>query len=92
MTVANGLARPRDGMARVTVPVRQDGIRWLEVRDEGGALVPSVTEGVQRRPDGSLAEVSLTFSQPPCPRSGGASTGCSRRRLGPASGGKPPGR
>ena len=61
VTVANGLARPRDGMVRVTVPVRQDGIRWLEVRDEGGALVPSVTEGVQRRPDGSLAEVSLTF-------------------------------
>ena len=61
VTVANGLARPRDGMVRVTVPVRQDGIRWLEVRDEGGALVPSVTEGVQRRPDESLAEVSLTF-------------------------------
>ena len=61
VTVANGLARPRDGMVRVTVPVRQDGIRWLEVRDEDGALVPSVTEGVQRRPDGSLADVSLSF-------------------------------
>ena len=61
VSVANGLAWPRDGMARVTVQVPQDGTRWLEVRDDSGAPVPSVTEGVRRRPDGSLAEVTLTF-------------------------------
>jgi len=61
VSVVNGLARRRDGMARVTVQVRQDGTHWLEVRDDGGALVPSVAEGVRRRPDGSLAEVTLTF-------------------------------
>ncbi len=61
VSVVNGLARPRDGMARVTVQVRQDGTRWLEVRDHAGAPVPSVAEGVARRPDGSLAEVTLTF-------------------------------
>ena len=61
VSVANGLARPRDGIARVTVPVPEGGTRWLEVRDDAGTLVPSVAEGVARRPDGSLAEVTLTF-------------------------------
>ncbi len=62
VTVANGPARPRDGVARVTVRVPEDGTRWLEVRDGAGAPVPSVAEGAARRPDGSLAEVTLTFS------------------------------
>jgi alpha-mannosidase len=61
VSVANGLARPRDGMTRVTVRVPENGTRWLEVRDDSGAPVPSVAEGVRRRPDGSLAEVTVTF-------------------------------
>jgi hypothetical protein len=61
VSVASGLARPRDGMARVTVQVPEDGTHWLEVRDDSWAPVPSVAEGVRRRPDGSLAEVTLTF-------------------------------
>ena len=59
--MVNGLARPRDGVARVTVRVPEDGTRHLEVRDDAGAPVPSVAEGARRRPDGSLAEVTLTF-------------------------------
>ena len=59
--MVNGLARARDGVARVTVLVPEDGTRHLEVRDEAGAPVPSVAEGIRRRPDGSLAEVTLTF-------------------------------
>jgi alpha-mannosidase len=61
VTVANGLARARDGVARVTVPVPDDGTRWLEVRDDAGAPVPSLAEAERRRADGSLAEVTLTF-------------------------------
>jgi alpha-mannosidase len=61
VTVVNGLARPRDGMARVTVSVPEDGTRHLEVVDDAGTPVPSLAEGVRRRPDGSLAEVTLTF-------------------------------
>jgi alpha-mannosidase len=61
VSVANGLARPRDGVARVTVLVPEDGTRHLEVRDDAGAPVPSVTEGTRRRPDGSLAEATLAF-------------------------------
>jgi alpha-mannosidase len=61
VSVANGLARTRDGMARVTVQVPEDGTRWLEVRDDAGAPVPALAEGIRRRPDGSLAEVTLTF-------------------------------
>ena len=61
ITVVNGLARPRDGMARVTIAVDQGGIRWLELRDDTSGLVPALAEGVRRRDDGSLAEVTLTF-------------------------------
>ena len=61
ITVVNGLARPRDGMARVTIAVDQGGIRWLELRDDASRLVPALAEGVRRRDDGSLAEVTLTF-------------------------------
>jgi alpha-mannosidase len=61
VSVFNGLARPRDGVARVTVQVPDDGTRWLEVRDGSGELVRSLAEGVRRRPDGSLAEMTLTL-------------------------------
>ena len=62
VSVVNGLGRPRDGLARVTVAVPEDGTRWLEVRDDSGAAVPSLAEGIRRRGDGSLAEVTLTFA------------------------------
>ena len=61
VSVLNGLARPRDGMARVTVQVPEDGTRWLEVRDEAGRWCLRSPKGSARRPDGSLAEVTLTF-------------------------------
>jgi len=61
VSVVNGLARARDGLARVTVEVPADGTRWLEVRDDAGSPVPSLAEGIRQRPDGSLAEVTLTF-------------------------------
>jgi alpha-mannosidase len=62
VTVVNGLARERDGMVTVTVPLGSPGTGWLEVRDpETGAAVPALAEGVRRHPDGSLAEVTLTF-------------------------------
>jgi hypothetical protein len=61
VTVVNGLARPRDGMARVTIAVDRGDMEWLELRDDAGRLVPALTEGIRRRDDGSLAEVTLTF-------------------------------
>src|SRR5208282_4629510 len=60
--VVNGVARVRDGMARVTVQVPPGGARWLELRDGEGAPVRSLAEGIRRRADGSLAEVTLTFA------------------------------
>ena len=59
--VFNGLARPREQMATVTVPVPEDGTRWVELRDDTGHPVPALAEGARRREDGSLAEVTLTF-------------------------------
>jgi alpha-mannosidase len=59
--VFNGLARPRAQMATVTVAVPEDGTRWVELRDDAGHPVPALAEGVRRRADSSLAEVTLTF-------------------------------
>jgi alpha-mannosidase len=61
ISVFNGLARARDGVARITVQVPDDGTRWLEVRDASGQPVRALAEGVRRRPDSSLAEVTLTL-------------------------------
>jgi len=63
--VANAVARVRSGMARVTVEVADDGTpstSWLEIRDAAGQPVAALAEGVRRRDDGSLAEVTLTFA------------------------------
>ena len=61
VSVCNGLARPRSGLARITLEVPDDGTRWLELRGPLGQQLPSLAEGVRRRPDGSLAGVTLTF-------------------------------
>jgi alpha-mannosidase len=61
VTVFNGLARARSAMATVTLRVPVPGTGWLELRDEAGDAVPALAEGVLRHPDGSLAEVTLTF-------------------------------
>ncbi|MGD0706275.1 MAG: glycoside hydrolase family 38 C-terminal domain-containing protein, partial [Trebonia sp.] len=60
--VVNAVARARSGMARVTVEVPDDGTSWLEIRDAAGQPAPGLAEGVRRRDDGSLAEVTLTFA------------------------------
>jgi alpha-mannosidase len=80
VSVVNGLARARDGLARVTVEVPGDGTRWLEVRDDAGSPVPSLAEGVRRRPDGSLAGVTLTFPAAEVP-----ALGLRTYRLAPAA-------
>jgi len=59
--VVNGLARRREQAVAVTVPVPADGARWVELRDDAGNPVPALAEGVRRRENGSLAEVTLTF-------------------------------
>ena len=62
MTVANGLARSRDGMATVTVRLDAPGTLWLTVLDPvSGHPLPALAEGSRWHEDGSLAEVTLTF-------------------------------
>jgi alpha-mannosidase len=62
VTVVNGLARERDGMATATVKLAAAGTPWLTVTDPvTGERVPALADGVRRHPDGSLAEVTLTF-------------------------------
>ena len=62
VTVANGLARTRDGMATATVRLDSPGSVWLAVLDPVSAEpLPALAEGTQWHEDGSLAEVTLTF-------------------------------
>jgi alpha-mannosidase len=62
VTVVNALARERDGMATATVKLAAPGTPWLTVTDPAtGDPVPALADGVRRHPDGSLAEVTLTF-------------------------------
>jgi alpha-mannosidase len=62
VTVVNGLARVRDGMVTVTVPLTEPGTPWLTVIDPAsGAPVPALADGVRRHGDGTIAEVTLTF-------------------------------
>jgi hypothetical protein len=60
VTVFNGLARERDGLATVTVDLASPGTRWVTLAD-GGSEVPALAEHVRRHPDGSLASATLTF-------------------------------
>ena len=67
--MVNGLARERDGMVTVTVRLPARHRRgWTVVDPETGAAVPALAEGVRRHPDGSLAEVTLTFRARGVPR------------------------
>ncbi|HEX6522824.1 MAG TPA: glycoside hydrolase [Streptosporangiaceae bacterium] len=61
VAVWNTVPRVRDGIARVTLSVPDDGTEWLELRDSAGAPVSALADGVRRRDDGSLAEVTLAF-------------------------------
>ena len=61
ITVFNAVPRRRGGIARVTLAVPDNGTEWLELRDDAGAPVPALAEGVRRRDDGSLAAVTLSF-------------------------------
>jgi alpha-mannosidase len=62
VTVANGLARTRDGLATATVRLESPGSVWLTVLDPVSAEpLPALAEGTQWHDDGSLAEVTLTF-------------------------------
>ena len=49
-------------MVTATVRLAAPGTPWLTVTDPvTGAPVPALADGVRRHPDGSLAEVTLTF-------------------------------
>ena len=61
IAVFNGLARVRDGVARVELRPAA-GTPWVELRDSDGVAVPALATGVDREADGSLRSVTLTFT------------------------------
>jgi alpha-mannosidase len=59
--VVNTLSWPRDGLTRLPLTFPQGGPAGVQLTDDRGAPVPALAEGVRRHPDGSLAELTLTF-------------------------------
>jgi alpha-mannosidase len=59
--VASTLSWPRDGLARLRLIYPPGDTHGVELQDDRGMAVPSLAEGMRRHPDGSLAEVTLTF-------------------------------
>src|SRR5215469_7569038 len=51
----------RAGLATITLGFAEPGPAWLALADETDAGVPFLAEGVARHPEGSLAEVTITF-------------------------------
>ncbi|MEO6090896.1 MAG: glycoside hydrolase family 38 C-terminal domain-containing protein [Umezawaea sp.] len=64
----NTLAFARDAITSVTV--RLPGSRGARVEDHLGQVILSVTEAVTRHPDGTLAELTLTFLARQVPATG----------------------
>jgi alpha-mannosidase len=61
IVVLNTLSAARSAMATVVLEPGWPGARWLELRDDAGAAVPFLAEGVTWRPDGTLQAVTVTF-------------------------------
>jgi hypothetical protein len=69
IVVLNTLSAPRSALA--TAVVRPPGpAGWLELTDDGGLPVPFLAQGVSRHPDGSLAEITITFRAAEVPATG----------------------
>jgi alpha-mannosidase len=60
VVVFSTLSWPHAGLATVTLAFGEPGTPWLALTD-GTASVPFLAEGVLRHPDGTLAEVTITF-------------------------------
>ena len=93
VSVVNGLARPRDGVARVTVQVPEDGTRDLEVRGrrrDAGAVgdrgSPAAAGRVAGRGDPDVPGLRRARARDCGP------TGCGPRKSRPGRGGRPRGR
>jgi alpha-mannosidase len=61
LSVFNTLSWPRSGLARATLTLAEPGTGEVSLSDQAGAPVPFLAEGVRRHPDGSLAELTVTF-------------------------------
>jgi alpha-mannosidase len=61
VVVFSTLSWPRAGLATITLAFAEPGTPWLALAGETGAGVPFLAEGVRRHPDGTLAEVTITF-------------------------------
>jgi alpha-mannosidase len=57
----NTLSWARDGITTVSLAYPPGATPGVEVRDDAGAAVPAVADGMWRHPDGTIGFVTLTF-------------------------------
>ena len=61
VVVFSTVSWPRAGLATIRLTFAEPGPPWLALAGETGGDVPFLAEGVRRHPDGTLAEVTITF-------------------------------
>src|ERR1700761_4710621 len=61
VSVFNTLATQRSGLTRSTLTFPEPGTGQVALTSQDGEPVPYLAEGVRRHPDGSLAELTVTF-------------------------------
>jgi len=61
LLVSNSMSWARDGRTRVSLGFPEPGPRAIQIRDDDGAEVPAVADGIRRHPDGTLAEAEVSF-------------------------------
>jgi hypothetical protein len=61
VVVLNTLSAARSGLATAVLEPAGPAWRWLELRDDTGTVVPFLAEGVQRRADGTIEALTVTF-------------------------------
>jgi alpha-mannosidase len=84
VSVFNTLSGPRSGMARSTLTFPGPGTGQVILTGADGEPVPFLAEGVRRHPDGSLAELTVTFRATGVPALGYRAFRAVRRAAGPA--------
>jgi alpha-mannosidase len=61
LSVFNTLSWSRSGLARTTLTFPEPGPAGITLAGQSGPPLPFLAEGVRRHPDGSLAELTVTF-------------------------------
>jgi alpha-mannosidase len=86
VSVFNTLATQRSGLTRTTLTFPDPGTGQVALTSPDGQPVPYLADGIRRHPDGSLAELTVTFRATDVPAVGYRAFQAVPRVAGPADG------